>query len=164
MVEMVVNNELTLAYPEGFHELNEMESYQLFGMDTPDRWSIRDEARHAIISLQCHESHPSFLRKLVTTQELVERAEKATSKAYKNMGYSCSPITTRELCGQESCGFDFEYTVEGVPQMGRIDIFTHPIERGNCCYTFYLHSNKENVAENLAIYEEILASMSLENV
>ena len=162
MEEMVLNNELTLAYPDGFHELNEMESYQVFGMDTPDRWSIRDEARHAIISIQSNESHPSNLRKLVSTQELAQRAEKATSKAYKDAGYSCTPITTRELCGQESCGFEFEYAIDGTPQVGRIDVFTHPIERGNCCYTIYLHSSKENADENKALYEAMLASMALE--
>ena len=162
MVEMVLNNELTLAFPESFHELNEMESYQVFGMDTPDRWSIGDEDCNAVISIQCNESRPSLFHKAVGAQDLVQQAEKATGKAYKDMGYSCGPIEVRELCGLEACGFEFEYVTDDAPQMGRIDIFTHPIEKGNCCYTFYLHSSKENAAENKAVYEAMLASMALE--
>ena len=162
MIEGTLGEELSLAYPEGFHVMSEAESYEVFGGDSPERWSIWDKDRHAIISVQMHESKPGLFRKITSPFELAERAEKAARKAYADGGYTSGSFQEREIAGEKACGFDFGYTVDDVVQIGRIDVFMKPIKRGTHCYTLFLHSSKANAEENLAIYEEFLASFKFE--
>lgn len=159
MNEALLNNELAVSYPDGFHVMDEEDLKRVFLDAAPDRWGIWDRERHVIIALQWHESHPAFLRKIVSAKDLAKRAEAATHKAYKQMGYLGGSLFERNLCGEEAWGYRFESVVQGAPQVGEVDVFLRARERGNCAYTAYFQASRENAAAHYALFEEFLASM-----
>ena len=51
MVKTLINNELYLSYPDGFNELDAAELKATFLDDNPNRWGIKDENRHMLITV-----------------------------------------------------------------------------------------------------------------
>ena len=51
MTNDIINNELEISWPEGFHRMNEAELRKAFKDNNPNRWGIMDEERHMMITV-----------------------------------------------------------------------------------------------------------------
>ena len=161
MNEVVLNDQLHLAYPDGFRLMDDEELARLFTDQVPNSWGIWDTDRHIVVSVLWNESN-ALLSKLVSNKDLAKRIRKHLSKAYANSGFRADGVVKTEVCGTEACGFDFDYQVEGIDQVGKIMVFKHVEARTCCCDTIYYYARKEQAEVGKAALDQILATFAVE--
>ena len=152
----VINGELTVSFPDGFHEMDATEQKKVFLGDAPNRWAIWDTQAHIILCITWHVSG-KLLSKLASERDVLERTRKQVRKSYKTNPYREYEGFSTQVCGQRACGFAFDHVIEGVSQGAEIIVFKH----GTSCYTVSYFSRKENESANHVVFEGILNSMHL---
>ena len=160
MPEALINGGLVLTHDDGISVMSKKEALAVFHTFNPSQWAAHDPERRIVIAIEWQAQRIPFLSAFVTTsaKDVAQRVEEQARKSYK-LGYSGGELYTRELCGTESWGFRYEYLVQGVEQVGQVDVVTQQLKKGSCCYTIYFHSRKEDAEENYARHEAMLASM-----
>ena len=51
MIKAIINNEVMLSYPDGFEEMDRAQLKDAFLDDNPNRWGIKDEKRHMMVTI-----------------------------------------------------------------------------------------------------------------
>lgn len=121
MKTAIVNNDLTLSYPDGFREMKNDELIRHFS-SAEDRWGIRDPKLHQIISAYKTGSKLFFVMKNVKT--FAENACEALACSLD--GYRMTGSFSTRVCGKKARGFSFEYTADSeVAQSGELVVFRH---------------------------------------
>ena len=156
MNQALIHNELSLSYPDGFHEMDQAELKRLYQDDNPDRWGIWDQERHIIVSVFWHESN-AFLASLASAKDVAKSKEKRLKKGMKSHGYQFGGFYRAELCGQEAWGFRYSYHVGDVVQTAESLV----LKRKNTCYTIYYYAREELSQVSRPVFEHILRSIRL---
>ena len=151
----LINNELELAYPDGFHQMDGDELKKAFGIDN-DLWGIWDTENHIIVSVMWHTSN-KLLASIASTKGLLERVEKATAKAYAKASYK--PIDTFETsaCGEKALGFRFAFQMQDVAQTGQVMAFKH----GAACYYIHCYERTELMDRSHPLFEQVFSTIKL---
>lgn len=157
MNQVLVNNELSLSYPDGFHIMDGAELAQAYQNSNPNRWGIWDKDRHLIVSVFWHRTN-RLLVSLADAKSVAKSTERKLRKGLKSHGYSFHGFYERELCGQRTHGFHYQYQVGDVVQSGETIILKH----GSLCYTIYCYTRKDTQLAGDPVFEEILRSCSFQ--
>ena len=165
MHQIVLNEEFSLSYPDGFEEISRETLEAMYHDSHGDLWGIEDKERHAKILITWHEAN-AFLGKLVSTRELCNRAEKVTRQKLKKYGYSCTDFFRTEAGGLEADGFCYEYVKEGTDMAADILVLKHKSEkhRKSVCYHILYYSRKEMDDGNREVLKGILESVEIEPI
>ena len=156
MKKATINEELELAYPDSFRIMSPDELRQAYGVDYADMWGIRDEERHAIVTVIWRESS-ELLLKLFGAHSLVKQYEKKLRKTYRDNDYRCDGFFDGMLAGRKMDGLRFSYAHEGMRQIGEMLVF----RRGACNYTLCYYTREDTAQVNEPMYAELLTSLSL---
>ncbi len=157
MKQDIINHELHITIPEGFHLLSEDELNQIYMDENAERWGMRNEEDHMIFVIYYHRSNP-LLAALASENDIVKSTQLKLAKGMENHGYAFNGYFSKEACGQERPGFDYEYNVGAVRQSGRILI----IKKKNVCYTVYFYTRDNLLDKNLVHFDEVINSLSFE--
>ncbi|MBQ3404308.1 MAG: hypothetical protein IJG63_02680 [Oscillospiraceae bacterium] len=161
MNKALINNELSLSYPDGFQLMDREELKNAYLDDNPDRWGIRDGERHGLISVWWHESGQmlsSFARHFGGVKSIAKSIEAKLRKGFRRNNYKFGGFFPTQLCGEEAHGLRYEYSVGDIAQYAETIVVQHK----NRCYTVYYYARKDGDPSNHRLFEDILSSMSFE--
>ena len=156
MNQALIHNELSLSYPDGFHEMDREEMKNLYLDDNPDRWGIWDQERHIILTVFWHDSNP-ILASLAGAKDVAKSTEKRLKRGLKNHGYRFGEFYQTQLCGLEAHGFRYSYRIGEVVQAAEALV----LKRKTACYTIYYYAREEQNPGSRPVFEQVLRSMRL---
>ena len=154
MEKTIINNELTLTRPEGYHIMSDDELKKYFG--TTNRIvGIYSSDDHSIISVSW--TKPGFLNRLTSAESLVSGNENCMIRRIKK--YNRIVELHTEVASQKAYGIKFEYTAidKDVEQYGEMISF-------RCKNKFYVvtYTSRSSLAEqNNKVFESVLNNLSL---
>jgi len=134
MNEAKVNGEITVQYPDGFHEIDDSQLVAMYNDGYENRWGIWDKERHAILCIQWHKNNP-LLAKMAGPASVIKSTESKMREGMKGHDYSLIGFKDSSVCGIEAKSFTHMYKVEGVDQTSEVTVFKH----GSVFYTVYLY-------------------------
>ena len=91
MVKAIINDEVILSYPDGFEEMDREQLKAAFLDDNPNRWGIKDEKRHMMVTVLWNRTN--MLSAMITGPGTIadsaeHKMKVSLSKSqYKNNGY-----------------------------------------------------------------------------
>lgn len=156
VIQAMINQELSLSYPEGFHVMDAEELRKVYLDDNPDRWGIWDLERHIILAVYWHRSN-ALLSALAGAKDVARSTEKRLRKGLRANGYRFGGFFLEDLMGLEVPGFRYSYRVGDVAQAAE----TLVLKRKEICYTIYCYAREALAEASRPVFAEVLRSMRL---
>ena len=151
---MILNNELELTVPEGFHEMDAAERAKLTFAGGEPGLCITDPDRHMIVTVGWRPLG-TFAAMLVDAKSAAKTSEKQIGKLMKEYGYRTLGFSGRDLGGMTGEGFRFSYDVQDIGMLGE-SIF---VKNGKTLYGFNLYCRRALEKENAPVLKELLSSV-----
>ena len=150
---------LAVTLPEGFEVIEHKELERLMDISYDCLWGVRDTGRHMMITVTWKDSS-KLLTKLVNERGRAKQIDKNYARCRNGEAYRSDGIKERAVTGADApaSGFHFAYRVEDVDQEGEVWVF----KRGIRCYTLVIYTRSEVAADNAAVLEDILASLTVQ--
>ncbi|MDO4537633.1 MAG: hypothetical protein Q4B54_05675 [Coriobacteriales bacterium] len=155
MKKSLVNDELSITYPNAFRDMELTELQLLYKTTYKYMWGARDEKHHVMIAIIWKENN-RFLQKLVSEKSLATTYEKNMRKAQAQSNYHLDGFFEREVAGQQAQGFGYSYETDGVGQQGEALVF----RRDRVNYTLYYYTGAEQASSNRIMYQDVLESLA----
>ena len=150
---LVLNEKLTLAYPDGFRVLNEEELKQLTFLEKGPGYVIRDDDKHILISV-AWKVEGLLESMFLSAHDLAKKNEENVQKAMKGFGYRAPDFPVRNIAGEDTEGFCYEYTAQDIDMYGE----SYTIKKDKVLYYLHFYTRSALKEENLKIWEEMLSS------
>ncbi len=148
-----INGELTVVSPDTFSLMTNADLKKFFG-STENRWGIRDEKRHMIIS--CGWTRQGDMMNYLSDERSIANGVRQRMK--KNLtDFRASGFFQEKRGIHKAKGFDFQFRAvnDGCIYSGKALVIKH-------CkhfYGFIYYSSKENYAECARIFEDLFLSL-----
>ncbi len=149
-----INNELTLQYPDGFHEMTEEDLKKYFVTDG-NRWGIHDPERHVVISVAWTRS--TFLSYLTDAKSVVggsERCMKSNLKSYQRIGKLSTEIASKKASG---IAFQYHPTDANIIQYSEMLAF----RQKNMFYVIVYLTHKDKNSDCHPLFDDLLKSIQI---
>lgn len=151
---MLLNNELVMECPEGFHVMTEEERGKINLLEDGQWVGLSDPDRHMMITIGWKELG-GIMAKLMSGKSLAENIEKQISKGMAAFGYESEGSRERQIAGMDAAGFGYKYAAQGIDMVGE----AYAAKKNKTAYYFYLYAREELKSESLAVWEEFLRSL-----
>lgn len=158
MVKTLINNELYLSYPDGFHEMDAAELKKTFLDDNPKRWGIKDEKRHMLITVLWNNTN-MLSAIVVGPQAVAYSAERKLKASLSKSNYKSSEIKPIKINHRNGYKFSYEYVLENVEQFGEVLV----MQNVNRYYTIYTYALKQNNQAARVVIDAVTNSLSFTN-
>ena len=155
METILINNELIVPCPEGFHVMNEEERSGLPFGDSGPCESLSAPDRHIIMTIGWKRLTGLFSGRQ-TEERLAVKAESVYGKLMRKYDYHMEGFLTREACGRTIPGYDFSYQASGTEMYGETLVLK--IEKTVYYVNFY--TRLEWKEENLRLLDEMMNGTS----
>ncbi len=99
METVVLNNEMQLSYPDGFHVMSEEELSKMTFYGEAPGWCISDPERHIDLSVSWKKTNGLFA-KILNTREIAKNMEAQIRKPMGQYGYRLDSFLEKELGGR----------------------------------------------------------------
>lgn len=153
MEHVLINNDLELLHPDGFHIMTREELKAAYNLDYDNMWGMRNEQTGVIICVFWKVSS-KLLGKIATAKLVSEQAEDALRRRLKKQQYRYYNRYQDEVAGSDAHILCYGYEREGVPQ----DCRMVTVKNTRCCYTLYYYSPAATADANLRVFEDVMAS------
>ena len=153
MSELVINNELTMDCPEGFHVLSEEERRSMKTLKEGEWTGMSDPDRHIIVSAGWEK--PALITAVLNAHDLADICEKRIRKALQPMGYKLESRHDRTVAGEKASGIRYGYTVQDTGMCADSYAFRH----GKYIYYFHFYYREALKEESLPAVEALLDSV-----
>ena len=156
MTDVLINKELTLSVPEGYRLMDAIELENYFGLEY-NRWGILDRKRRIIVSV-CW-TYKDNVGMFADIKAAVKGAEATFKKNLKN--YTRTEEVNTQINSEKAYGVRFEYVTDktGAEQAGEVVV----VRFKKKFYAVYYISTKANFGEYLPEFENMLASIRIED-
>jgi len=151
----IVNGEISITVPDGFHVLEVAELSKFYNDSNPDRWGMADNDRHMVVSIFWHKNN-ALVSAIAGPKDACKGTEKKLSKAMKNYGYVLEGFYQRAVCDLPGYGFRHRYKLRGEDYVSEITLF----KKGRVCYTVYCYTRVENESANRPILSDVMDSLA----
>lgn len=158
MVKALINNELYLSYPDGFHEMDAAELKEAFLDENPNRWGIKDEKRHMLITVLWNRTN-MLSALMVGPQTIAFSTERKMSASLSKSNYKYNGIENQKINGRNTCKFSYEYVLEDVEQFGEVLV----MQNLNCYYTMYAYALQKNKQAARVVIDAVTNSLKFTN-
>ena len=152
-MQAIINQELSLDYPESFTVLDQEKKKQIYQKDYQNTWVIQNEDQHIMMAVFYHTTH-RFLTKIVNIKDVTSSNEKRMRKGLKGHDYHFDGFFSTEVSGHEAHGYRYHYKVQDIEQLGEVIALIH----GDCCYTLYYYTRPGY--DNHHFFDELIASIT----
>ena len=149
MNSLIVNEELTMNVPEGFHIMTEEEMAQLKYFDKP-MWLITDPDRHMIFTVSWRKSGLAAL--LLKPKDIIKKMEPQLRKAMKPYDYGFQSYLQADMGGLPAEGFLYAYKSKKLDMCGA----AFSVKKGKTFYYIYCYMREEFLGESRLVLEEIM--------
>ena len=155
METALLNNELNLAYPDGFRVMSkeELSGYNFYS-EAPG-WCVNDAERHIMVSVSWKQV-PSLFAKMLKVKDVAKSMEGQMAQAMKAFQYKLVEFTARTPGGKEAEGFRYDYTVQDTGMSGE----SLCVKNRNTFYYLHFYYRTALKEESMAVVDEILQSAS----
>ena len=150
-----VGKKMTIACPEGFHEMTDDEKGNLNILVEGDAVYMTNPEKHIILTVGCRRA--GGLAALVTQRDLIGNVEKNVRKSMKPYRYVFGEPFETSIAGVDSNGFDYTYVAQGIPMYGR----EYVMKVNNMIYYFNFYTRQSLRDESLAELNAILKTVAL---
>lgn len=155
MKTITFNNEIKIAYPEGFHVMNDEELREMNYTGEGNAIFLRDEERHMVVSVGEKEI-PGFSALMLNQKEIAKNTEGYIKKANSSYDYRLGEFFERNIGNDTGNGFSYGYVAKDTAMYA--ECFT--VKKKKKVYYYYLYTREEQKEKNLGIWDEILSSIS----
>ncbi len=153
METALLNNELELNYPDGFHVMDQAElSGYNFYSEAPG-WCINDPDRHIMASVSWKQV-PGIFARMLKVKDVAKSMEGQMAQAMKAYDYRLDEHVTRTPGGKEAEGFCYDYKVQEIGMSG----MSLSIKSRNTFYYIHMYYRSALKEESLPVLESILNS------
>ena len=152
MKQTVLNQELKVTIPDGFHEMSEAEHGNLNLLKEAPDWCISDPDRHILLSVAWKKQ--SLASMLLSSGDVAENMEKSLRKPMAAYGYKLEGFLEESLDGTTASGFRYSYTAQGIGMTGE----SFSVKKGKTFYYIHCYLRSEFLEESLPVLKEIFAS------
>ena len=149
---MLLNNELEITLPDGFHILTEEELAGMNFSDGKPDLCISDPERHIIISIAWRKS--GFAAHLLSAKDVIGKMESGIRKSMEPYGYSLETFLTEDMNGTPAEGFRYEYEAQGISMIGE----TFSVRKGKVFYYIHCYLRKALREESLQTLESFFGT------
>lgn len=153
MQKTILNNELSIEYPDTFTVLTTEEMQKAFGNVWDDRFTIRNTELHILFSVFWKKTGGLF--GAIADAKSVAKATEAKLKG-KMPGYTPKGRCSSNVCGNKAEGFRYEYSAGDVRQACEVLVFKYR----KCFYTVYYYKRTDGGAECDDAFGAFLSSFS----
>ena len=144
-----------MHYPDGFEEMDREQLKEAFLDDNPNRWGIKDEKRHMMITVLWNRTN--MISAMITGPAAVaDSAERKMRTSLNKSSYKCGGFERKKISGRNANGFTYEYVLEGAAQIGEVLVF----QNVNCFYMLYAYALKKNQKAARVVIDVIENSIS----
>ncbi len=148
-MDVVLNQELMISIPEGFHVMSEEELSRLNHYGQIPNWCVSDPDRHIILSVSWKKS--GFASFLLNTAEVAKKMEGEIHRLLSSYGYELKGYITENLGGVSADGFRYSYIAQDVLMIGE----SLSAKKGKVFYYIHGYLREELQEESLRTLEEI---------
>jgi hypothetical protein len=158
MIKAIINNEVMLSYPDGFEEMDRAQLKDAFLDDNPNRWGIKDEKRHMMVTILWNRTN--MISAVITGPgTIADSAEHKMKTSLSKSRYKLNGFTKRKVSDRNANGFSYEYVLEGAEQIGEVLVF----QNVNCYYMLYAYALKKNQKAAKVVIDAIENSIRFTN-
>ena len=149
---MLLNNELSISFPEGFNEMSLEERKKLKLLAEGPGVCLSDPERHMIVSIGWK---PLGLlpRLILNTSDIAAQTAKAIRQAMTPFSYRGEKAVEKKLGGLTAKGISYQYDAEGVEMTGE----TLAVKSKKTLYYFHVYTRTALLEENQALWDTLLA-------
>ena len=151
---MLLNQELNISFPEGFHVLNDEERRGLRFIENGPGVCVSDPQRHILVSISWR-TIGGFAALLLNTGDAAMKMESNISEAMKSYGYQLGGFIDKELDGLRAVGFRYDYQSQDIDMTAE----AYLLKKGKVFYYFYVYARTEGKDDSLSVWETILNSI-----
>ena len=148
----LLNEELKLPVPDGFHMMDEAELGKYKTLQAAPSWCITDPERHIIVSVAWKKSGLGAL--LLTSGEVAKKMEARLRKPMSPYGYRLQGFITETVGGVEAEGFRYSYTAQNIEMTGE----SFSLKKGKTFYYIHCYYRTERKDESSAVLQSIFHS------
>ena len=154
MNNVIINNELNLTYPDGFHEMSEEELTKYFS--TPaDRWGVFNSDEFILLSVKWTKA--GFKRTFTDAESYMIELEAILRRRLVN--YQRLLEFKTKVGGKKAQGIRFEYRVKDSVRIHVGDLITFKYKK--YFYSILYLTRKKNAAAARPAFQEVLNSVTL---
>ncbi len=154
MENILLNNELNLSYPEGFHVLDDEERNRLTFFEDGPGVCLSDPERHIMMSVGWKQAG-GFAAMVLNSKDVAKNMEAKIRKPMKQFGYRLEGFVSREVGGKQANGFRYEYEAQGIGMFAE----SLAVKMNKTIYYIHFYARTALKAESLPIMEDILGSI-----
>ena len=146
-------NDMTLSYPEEFHEMDEREKAGFrFYKDNPGICLTNPE-KHILVTVGFKKSGIASL--LLDTDNVAKQAEKNISVSMKPNGYCLERFTDCSIADKKASGYRYHYTAQDIAMTGETIVVKH----NKVFYYLNFYARTELLEDSLEIWANMLAAV-----
>lgn len=150
METILLNDALTLAFPEGFRRLSDAETDQLRGGKSAPGLCLRDDARHIVVSLGHKQA--GLLSVLLNGKDIVKGSQTRIAGAMRGFGYQLAGYDSRAVGGKTAPCFRYAYTAQNTEMLGECCAF----KAGKTHYFLHFYVRRACAEEGLLVWKKVL--------
>ncbi len=153
-MEIIINGQLKITLPDGFHVFDEEELKKFFIDDHPQKWAAQDKNAHVLVAVYWRKLN--FLANLLADERSVLKGAQAKiKKGLAAAGYKRGEIYDDVVCGKKACSCDYSYAMEGILHFAKSTVVKHK----DGCFVVYYFTHADKKAENESLREKIAGSL-----
>lgn len=117
---LIVNQELSLEFPEGFHQMDQTERSKWNAAQEGESFS--DPEKHMIVSV-AWKPLGWFVSKFVGNKDIARGMEFRMRSAMKSCQYHAESLLRKEIAQSQAEGFSYRYRVQETEMYGESVVF-----------------------------------------
>ena len=153
-MEILLNNEWKMTFPDGFRLLDEKERGALRFIAGGEGECLSDPARHMIVTLGW-KTVGGLTALVLNGKDLARNMEKHISAPMQPYGYRPDGWRERPLGGGPAAGVRYRYRAQETDMLGE----SYVLKSGKTLYYFHLYARAALEKESLACWEALLDSL-----
>ena len=151
---MILNNELELTVPAGFHEMDAAERAKLTFAGGEPGLCISDPERHIMVTAGWR-ALGTFAAMLVDVKGAAKNAEKQLGRLMQSYGYRKLETSAKDLGGKAAGGYKYTYDVGDIGMLGE----SLYVKNGKTLYGFNFYCRRALEKESMPVWEKLLRSV-----
>ncbi len=154
MERLQLNDGWTLAYPDGFHVMDEREREEIRFLGDVQGECLSDPERHILFSV-AWKRIGAFPALILSEKDIAKAMEFRIREPMGPYGYAAEGFSERRIGGRKACAFRYSYEVEGIAMRGESMAF----KDGKTVWYVHFHYRKAMEAESRPVAEEMFFSL-----
>ena len=155
MSQLSINNQLSLTYPDTFHEMTDAEKATLNFAFGDAAACLFDPESHSIVTIGFNKIN-GFASMMLNVKDIAKQTEKTIAQANAQFQYHSNGFSSMTYSGQQSQSFTYDYVAQDTPMYGQCTVFKYK----KTIYYFFYYTRQSSLQNTEAgDMQRILSSL-----